>query len=302
MAQTMRCYYHNNCEDRPAVARCSKCGKGLCRECADNFRSEKNDKILCIDCRNEEIAKDAVWAEAKKNEIRKEMIFIIVGFFLGLAIEIFLGIMAATVGEGWLVLFVFALIFFLPTLLASFKTIFRQVFKIDFYGGLILTILKHALRFVFFALLCVTSPITFIWRLVKRGKDIKNLKRFKVLQIMRVQANEEYAEIASKMTTRLTTEEFERNMAQKYGEMLKTNKEEAEKLIAKEREENNKLKEKNAAGEARLKELSAKIDKCEREKEQIKAESEENARSAKINAKKAKKESRSMDDIDDIAA
>lgn len=38
----MKCYYH---EDRDAVAMCSQCGRGLCKECA-----EKRTVILCDDC------------------------------------------------------------------------------------------------------------------------------------------------------------------------------------------------------------------------------------------------------------
>lgn len=204
--------------------------------------------------------------------------------------------------ELWTSLFFLSLVFFLPTLLASFRTIIKQVFKIRFGYSLIMGIIKHIVRFVYFSILCVISPIIFIWRIVKRAKDIKLLKRFGYLQFLKLKANEEYAEIASNMTTRLTTEEFERNMEIKYGEMLKTNKEEAEKLIAQEREKNNELMQKNAEGEIRLKELSVQIAECEKEKAQIKAEGDENARKSARNAKKAKKESRSVDDVDDDIA
>lgn len=40
----MNCYYH---PDRPAVARCPDCGKGLCRECASKF-----EKPICTECNN----------------------------------------------------------------------------------------------------------------------------------------------------------------------------------------------------------------------------------------------------------
>lgn len=38
----MNCYYH---PDRPAVAQCPDCGKGLCRECASTY-----EKPICPDC------------------------------------------------------------------------------------------------------------------------------------------------------------------------------------------------------------------------------------------------------------
>lgn len=40
----MNCYYHPN---RPAVAQCLDCGKGLCRQCA-----EKYERPICTECNN----------------------------------------------------------------------------------------------------------------------------------------------------------------------------------------------------------------------------------------------------------
>ena len=59
----MKCYYHH---DRDAVATCTRCGKGLCAECADLF-----DPCLCIDCFNyAEDAKIMDEAFAKEREER----------------------------------------------------------------------------------------------------------------------------------------------------------------------------------------------------------------------------------------
>ena len=38
----MNCYYHPN---RPAVAQCPDCGKGLCQECASKY-----EKPICTEC------------------------------------------------------------------------------------------------------------------------------------------------------------------------------------------------------------------------------------------------------------
>ena len=38
----MKCYHH---PDRDAVATCTECGRGLCKECADVY-----SKPLCADC------------------------------------------------------------------------------------------------------------------------------------------------------------------------------------------------------------------------------------------------------------
>lgn len=40
----MNCFYH---PDRPAVAQCPDCGKGLCRECASKY-----EKPICTECNN----------------------------------------------------------------------------------------------------------------------------------------------------------------------------------------------------------------------------------------------------------
>lgn len=47
----MNCYYH---PDRPAVAQCADCGKGLCQECA-NRNSKKIP--LCPDCAKKRLRK-----------------------------------------------------------------------------------------------------------------------------------------------------------------------------------------------------------------------------------------------------
>ncbi|MDE5756789.1 MAG: hypothetical protein K2I23_06845 [Clostridia bacterium] len=286
--QSMRCYHHSNCEDRPAVSFCSKCGKGLCRQCTDNLRSEDTGKILCVDCLNDEMVADVNWAMRKKNEIRKEMIFIIVGFIIGLAAEIFFGVMSSR-SDTWMILFVFSLVFFLPTLFASFRTIISKVG--DIFDSLIL-------RIIFFFILCVISPIMFIWRLVKRAKDIKRLKRFAVLQTMKYEANQKYANIAAKMSTRLTTEAFERTLLVKYRDLEKSNKEEWEKRVAEERAKFETEQKKNAEYEVALQEESAKNNQLKQQMAEIQAQVDETDKKAKRNARKAKREGRSTDYAD----
>ncbi|MBD5101020.1 MAG: hypothetical protein HDT29_07250 [Clostridiales bacterium] len=235
--QTLRCYHHHNCEDRPAVAHCSKCGKGLCRECVDNLKS-KTGEILCVDCLNEENVTDAAWAEVVKGDIKKEMITILVGFIIGLAIEIFLLVMSQTAkSETWDGLLMISWFLFLPTLLASLKTIvtrahlFRQ--KISYrFDSLIIKLICYSISVTFFFILCFVSPIMFVWRLVKRAKDVKLFKEYVNLQFVKYQKNQEYAELAASMTTRLTTEEFERKLRLELSTELEENKEETERKIS----------------------------------------------------------------------
>ncbi|MCM1577671.1 MAG: DUF2180 family protein [Ruminococcus sp.] len=70
----MKCYYHN---DRDAVAQCSVCGRGLCRECTDRY-----EEPLCRKC-GEEIAAEAE-AERKEahiNSKKSAKMWIIAAFF-----------------------------------------------------------------------------------------------------------------------------------------------------------------------------------------------------------------------------
>lgn len=67
----MNCYYHPG---RPAVAQCPDCGKGLCRQCATQYR-----KPICPDC-NQSLGR-----EESKNYI-KPLVICAVLFFVGCAV------------------------------------------------------------------------------------------------------------------------------------------------------------------------------------------------------------------------
>ncbi len=267
----LRCYHHCNCEDRPAVAKCTRCGKGLCRDCADKLRSEETGDILCVDCLNAEMAADVNWAMQRKKEIKKEIIFIIVGFILGTAIEIVL------LSLGYMALFFLSFILFFPTLLASFGTIIKTVRARCF--GIILSVL-------FFLILCVASPIMFIVRIVRKVKQIKIMKRFAVVQAMKYEANEQYAKATRQMSTRLqSNEEFEKQMVLKYGVLLKNNQNqaEAEKLIAEERAKRLEAEKKQAESEQQAIAAATQVKALRKENDDLKVKYEKVERRANAN-------------------
>lgn len=68
----MNCFYH---PDRPAVAQCPDCGKGLCRECASKF-----EKPICTAC-NDKRGKSAMMNYAKP--LVACAIFFLVGCLVG---------------------------------------------------------------------------------------------------------------------------------------------------------------------------------------------------------------------------
>ncbi|MDE7182407.1 MAG: hypothetical protein K2O41_05175 [Clostridia bacterium] len=231
----LRCYHHSNCVDRAAVARCTRCGKGLCRECADKLRSEDTGDILCVDCLNAEMAADANWAMQKKASVKKEIILIVAGFIIGLLIEITLIALSISTENGiYMILCIFSLFLFFPTLLASLGLIIRttrNMFE------------NFLLRIIFFLILCVASPIMFIVRIVRKARQIKILKRFAAIQMMKYEANKQYAEATRQMVSLPNSAEFEQQLIVKYNLFSKA---EADRLIAEEHEKRLAAEAKNA--------------------------------------------------------
>lgn len=298
--KNVRCYYHNRCEDRPAVAFCSKCGKGLCRECAENLKSEDTGKILCVDCLNEEMAEDVAWATYRKKSVKKELKFIIagaiIGAIIGLPITLFSLLLLSSGDKSAAILFGPAMV--TPMLFASFGTIIKLVWKIRFGDGFISRLISFAICLAFFAILCAASPIIFIWRVVRRAKDIKLLKRFAALQTIKYNANNRYAELASKMVTTMTTEEFERDMAIKYADLRKTDKEAADKLIEEERKKNEAQAEENKRLRVEEKQLVRERDDARNGMVELQAKYDKQNKDLENANRRGRKESRSDDIVD----
>lgn len=281
----LRCYHHCNCEDRPAVARCSVCGKGLCRECADRLTSPNTGKLLCADCLDKEIAADEAWANARRAKMKREMLTIILGFAIGVIAEIVFGVLSSK-GDIYMVLFGLSFVFFLPTLLASFGTIISTVNN---------TFQNLFLRIIFFLILVVGSPIMFIVRLVRRSRTAKIMKRFSTAQAARREANARYKEAAAKMNTRLESmEEFERKLMKEYAQLLTIDREKAEAQMSDERARHRQAlaeqKQRAEAAEAEASKLRASNDELERAKH----DAEENEARA---AKKTKAQQRGREHV-----
>lgn len=227
----LRCYHHCNSEEHPAVAYCSSCGKGLCRECADKLSSPNTGKLLCADCLNKELEDDRRRCLAQKERAKKEAIMMVLGLALGIVIEIILGVLYANNDDSSLIsaLFVLSFVFFLPTLLASLSTIVSTV-KRTFYNIL--------LRIVFFFILSVVSPIMFIVRLTRRIRSQKTWKDLAVAVESEQDANNKYKEAAMNITDRrVSLEEIERKLREEYNRKvaaMELTHEEAERKIVEE--------------------------------------------------------------------
>lgn len=214
MVSRINCYHHSNCDDRPAVATCSKCGKGLCAECADKLKSPNTGKMLCIDCLNTELENTAVRAISARSAVKKELIMIITGFVIGIIICIGL---AVSLPSGWKFI-----AYFVPTLCASLGTIWQMRSGYGFLFGLLV-----------FIVLMFVSPIIFVWRLVVRTRDIISLKRFAIYQLRYRNANEDYLQIARSMTSvRANPEQIRRELEAKYAALRESDKAEYDKKVA----------------------------------------------------------------------
>ncbi|MCL2859047.1 MAG: hypothetical protein FWF46_00435 [Oscillospiraceae bacterium] len=98
----MNCYNH---EEKEAVAQCSDCGKGLCKECAEKYQAV--NLIICDDCASARNNYD-------KGTFTKTIVMAVVAFVIGLVISIVMGlpagglivfsILTACVPFGWRVL------------------------------------------------------------------------------------------------------------------------------------------------------------------------------------------------------
>lgn len=86
------CYYH---KDEPAVARCPRCGKNLCKDCADSYgftSGEYAGQSLCYDCTVEIWKNDEAVLEQNYSKIKSQRILCIVGVIIGAIIGFMWGI------------------------------------------------------------------------------------------------------------------------------------------------------------------------------------------------------------------
>lgn len=82
------CYYH---KDEPAVAKCARCGKYICKDCFDNYgvsSGEYAGKALCYDCCQQIVAANVEDLKKNKNKIMLQFIVSIIGMVFGLIVGV----------------------------------------------------------------------------------------------------------------------------------------------------------------------------------------------------------------------
>ena len=159
MSNGFLCYYHHNDLSRQAVARCSKCGKALCKECSDTFRSVGDGSIECPDCYKVELSQTKSNFAAARNTVIKELVFIVLGYIVGLIIRNNLFQITSINSDNFI-------LYMLPFFTASFVTL------VNFLYSKSLGIITF---FLLLAILSLISPIIMVIRIIKRIKNLVDL-------------------------------------------------------------------------------------------------------------------------------
>lgn len=80
-----RCYFHAN---EPAVAQCAKCGKSVCKDCADSYRvisGEFANRVLCYDCCSQIVSVNVNMLNQNKKKIWISIVLMAIGALIGMA-------------------------------------------------------------------------------------------------------------------------------------------------------------------------------------------------------------------------
>ena len=149
------CHYHR---DEPAVAKCARCGKYICKDCFDNYGVTSGDyagQALCYDCCQELVAANVADLKKNKNKIMVQFIISLIGIFIGLIFGIssgsgFVGAVAgAAVGGVFL------------SALKVFLSMVWDVIKIAFSGQFgLLTIFSIIFNIIVLVVKCLITTIS----------------------------------------------------------------------------------------------------------------------------------------------
>lgn len=162
------CYYHH---DEPAVAKCARCGKYICRDCFDNYKvsgGEYAGKALCYDCCQQLVASNVADLTANKQKIKIQFIIsligigvgfifgLISGFESGFGAALLSGILFAAIGGVFLS--------FAKTYIAVcwelIKSMFSSIFDGTGIAGVIGAIIGAVIRIFIEAIKCIYYTIS----------------------------------------------------------------------------------------------------------------------------------------------
>lgn len=176
----MNCVTHTK---SPAVAQCDECGRPICQLCYDSFELPNDEGHLCADCFKKEVNEEISEVNSLISMTKREIGFIIFGFFAGLIgaivlLFIFLFNPMKDPSFSQPNPLMYLLILYMPFALGSLMTVLKRIFRVfkatndgsedSWIYALIFAIIAG------WAMLLVT-PIITIYRFVVRIKDKKRL-------------------------------------------------------------------------------------------------------------------------------
>ena len=171
------CYHHQN---EPAVGHCARCGKAICKDCAESCAvggGEYKGKNLCYDCCKALFEEDKDKLKKDKNKIMIQYILTLVGVILGASIGIsekdaVVAVICAMIGGSLLVA--------IKPIGSAFWEITKGIIEAAAGGGIaeaIINVLTGIFKFIIVAIQCTIRTISKIIRytiyLIKASKAIK---------------------------------------------------------------------------------------------------------------------------------
>ncbi len=147
------CYYH---PDEPAVAKCARCGKYICKDCFDNYGvndEQYQGQALCYDCCKQLVAENVENLKRNKSKIMVQFVFsligIVIGFIAGIEGGFVGGIIGAAIGGVFL------------SAMKVFFSLVWDVIKIAFAGQFgVLTVLSIIFNIIVLIIKCLITTVS----------------------------------------------------------------------------------------------------------------------------------------------
>lgn len=156
------CYHHPT---EPAVARCARCGKYICKDCTEAYgvsSGEYAGKYLCFDCCEQLVAQNISDLTNNKNKIKRQFILQIVGMVIGFIYGIGMGISYGDIAGGFVAGLISACVggVFLSAIKAYFISVW-EAFKMCFSGeyGWIVAIFYLLAKIIYIGIKCIWVTI-----------------------------------------------------------------------------------------------------------------------------------------------
>lgn len=169
----MNCSTH---ESRPAVYECDNCGQPICQSCYNTFELP-NGAHVCSNCAKEAIREEIAEVDSLKSMVKREFVFIILGFIVGLGVGIYA--LINLLGGDWTGLAV-AIMIFAPFVFGSLLTIIKKIKnqymeERDTSGSDVSTGSNIATLLMLIVINILLAPIITIVRFIQRIGDMRQL-------------------------------------------------------------------------------------------------------------------------------